>query len=126
MKINAIIIFLIISLISCEKENSTINFKGYWVNLSENKDTLLIKDYFIFRTNFRMPDSSLNHRYKYDIIKDSLVLTYDGFDKVYFSKPFINKFYYTKAEQILTIEDFEKVYPGYKGDVFKRIKLEGQ
>ncbi len=128
MKIIFCILFsFFVSLVGCQKNNDS-NPKidkqiliGKWVNQSENKDTLYFTDTILYRTN--IATNTLSHFYSYELNDDVVNLTYLGMDKVTFIKPFIHALTLNTAKDILTIQNFQNAYPGYNGQIFRRIKM---
>jgi hypothetical protein len=119
------VIMIISVIISCQKESNSKNvisnsdIFGIWVNTSNAQDTIQINDILITRWNFEA--NCYCHFYKYYIKTDSIILTYNGIDKVYIL-PYHKKLYLNNSKDSLTIENFHAVHPAYQGDIFKKIK----
>lgn len=125
IKMKLLIIMIISTIISCQKESNSKNLisnsdiLGIWVNTLNSTDTIQINDTLITRWNFEA--NCYCHFYKYYIKTDSIILTYDGIDKVAIL-PYHEKLYLNNRKDSLTIQNFHSVHPSYKGDIFKKFQ----
>jgi hypothetical protein len=125
MKMKLIVIMIISTIISCQKESNSKNvihnsdIFGIWVNTSNTQDTVQINDTLITRWNFET--NCYCHFYKYYIKTDSIILTYSGLDKVAIL-PYHKKLYLNNSKDSLIIQNFHSVHPFYNGDIFKKNK----
>ena len=62
--------------------------------------------------------------YQFWLSLDTIIIRYEGPDRIYFLYPFRNKIFVNEARDILTIVDFHRVYPGYAGDEFIKMSPE--
>jgi hypothetical protein len=115
----------LVTIIGCQKVSnskdtiSNSDIYGTWVNTSNSQDTIQIYDSVINR--WYSAANCYGHQYKFYIKSDSIILTYDGVDKMCID-PYHKKMYLNGSKDSLTIQDFQSVYPCYQGDIFKKIK----
>lgn len=106
-----------------EQENvNDPDLTGYWINQSQSWDTLWIKDSLIFRSSGIDSSLTFAHKYEYLIKKDSIWVNYFGPDKQLYVPPVTLKYNLLNNDQLLHIENFDTVYPQYKGNKFEFIK----
>ena len=124
MKMNLFVLLIIATIISCQKEPdpkniiSNSDIYGIWVNTVNSQDTIHVYDSAIIRWNFE--GNCYGHFYTYYIKIDSIIITYEGPDKVYIP-PYHKKIYLNDSKDSLTIQDFHHVHPSYQGEMFKKI-----
>ncbi len=92
---------------------------GVWINIVNPLDTLIIKTSKIIR--WEKLSNHLCNYYNYTIYGDSILLQYTGLYKIG-CPPFHRKTLLNDNKDVLIIQDFNKVFPCYPGDRFKKVE----
>lgn len=123
MKIKILIFLFSFALLGCEKRDDNSQVKnediiGEWVNTTNNNDTLFINDSVIIRID----TTTMRHRHKYSytLDMDSIRIIYTGGYYI-FVPGSSHKLLLDKNKSILSIENMDSYFPGYKGDKFERV-----
>ena len=121
-KFNTILLLFLLSIIGCNTKNDSNpiikeHLIGNWVNITDTRDTLFIGDTIIHR--IYIPSSEPILYYRYTLNGNEITIEYLGIFAIYVPE---STFHIELENDLLTIVNFSSYFPGYNGDIFKKLE----